>query len=409
MSKITIIGAGITGITTAYTLNKLGYEVTVIDKNRNPAMETSFANGCQLSACNAEVWNSKATLLKGLRWIGKRNAPLLLNPSISWHKYSWLIAFVRNIPNHERNSIEATRLSIEARAHLFEMAEEENIQFDLERRGILHIYYNKKSFEKALESNRLLQQGGLERYPVTEAEARAIEPALTSSLYAGLYTPSDSTGDIHKFTTGLAKACARRGVQFEMDSIVKGIRRDHSSGSYLLSIDHYDGSHQKTIETEKIVVCAGNGSRKIAKMLGDNINLYPVKGYSISVPLEDQQSQVAAPKVSLLDEDSKIVSSYLSDRLRVAGTAEFNGYNKDIRADRIQPLIDWTRKLFPEISTRNVIPWCGLRPMTPSMMPHVCAGSKEGVFYNTGHGHLGWTLAPVTAHIVSRLLEPKLN
>lgn len=403
MSRVTIIGAGITGITTAYTLAKRGYSVTVIDRNRDAAMETSFANGGQLSASNAEVWNSTATIMKGLRWIGKRNAPLLLNPAFSWHKYSWIAAFIRNIPNHKRNTIDTTRLAIKARQHLFSMAEQENIDFDLERRGILHIYYDRISFDKAVKTNALLQEGGLERYAVTRDEARSIEPALTQDFFAGLYTPSDATGDIHKFTIGLAAACRRLGVRFEMDTAVTRIA---STGrSHQIFYERVNHSDLGFIETDNIVVCAGTGSRAIAHMLGDSMNVYPVKGYSISVHLNDPGSLAAAPRVSLLDEDAKIVTSFLGDRFRVAGTAEFNGFNKDIRADRVQPLIDWTRRQFPDMSTRQVVPWCGLRPMMPDMMPRVCQGRKAGVFYNTGHGHLGWTLSAATAQMLAELVE----
>lgn len=403
MSRVIIIGAGVTGITSAYTLAKLGYSVTVIDGHRDPAMETSFANGGQLSASNAEVWNSIATVVKGLRWIGKRNAPLLLNPAFSWHKYSWLAAFIRNIPNHKRNTIETTRLAIEARQHLYAMAEQENIDFDLQRRGILHIYHDKESFDKALKSNALLQEGGLERYPVTSEEAQSIEPALTQGCFAGLYTPSDATGDIQKFTTGLAAACRRLGVQFVMDATVTDITSE--SGIHQVAYQRYNNQVKDVIEGEKIVVCAGTGSRAIARMLGDAMNVYPVKGYSISVHLDDAASLAATPRVSLLDEDAKIVTSFLGDRFRVAGTAEFNGYNKDIRADRIEPLINWTRRMFPDIQTRRVVPWSGLRPMMPDMMPRVCQGRKSGVFYNTGHGHLGWTLSAITAQMLGELVE----
>lgn len=403
MSRVAIIGAGITGITTAYTLAKRGYAVTVIDKHRDAAMETSFANGGQLSASNAEVWNNTATVAKGLRWLGKRNAPLLFNPAFSWHKYGWIAAFVRNIPNHKANTIETTRLAIEARQYLYDMAEKEQIEFDLEKRGILHIYYDRDSFDKALKTNALLQAGGLERYAVTREEAKAIEPALTQDFFAGLYTPSDATGDIHKFTSGLAAACRRLGVRFEMDASVTAIST--AGQQHRIALARYAHAEPGVIEADQIVVCAGTGSHAIARMLGDRMNVYPVKGYSISVHLDDADSLAATPRVSLLDEDAKIVTSFLGDRFRVAGTAEFNGYNKDIRADRVQPLVDWTRRLFPDISTKRVVPWCGLRPMMPDMMPRVCRGRKAGVFYNTGHGHLGWTLSAVTAQQLARLLE----
>jgi D-amino-acid dehydrogenase len=151
-------------------------------------------------------------------------------------------------------------------------------------------------------------------------------------------------------------------------------------------------------------------SRHFAALLGDRINIYPVKGYSITVALEDAASQAAAPTVSLLDESAKIVTSRLGrDRLRIAGTAEFNGYNLDIRADRIEPLVRWSRRLFPAVSTATVIPWAGLRPMTPNMMPRVGRGSRAGIYYNTGHGHLGWTLSAATAAMVSRVIGQDLT
>jgi D-amino-acid dehydrogenase len=151
-----------------------------------------------------------------------------------------------------------------------------------------------------------------------------------------------------------------------------------------------------------VVVCAGVESRQFASMLGDRVNIYPVKGYSITVDLNDEASQAAAPWVSLLDDDAKIVTSRLGkDRFRVAGTAEFNGTNRDICADRIAPLVDWTRRMFPSIETGKVTPWAGLRPMMPSMLPRVGEGRRPGVFYNTGHGHLGWTLSAATAEIVA--------
>lgn len=399
MPRIAIIGAGITGVTSAYALSKLGYKVTVYDRQRYPAMETSYANGGQLSASNAEVWNSTATVLKGLRWMWRKNAPLLLNPKFSWHKYSWLAQFMAQIPNYRANTIATTRLAIEARQHLFDMAEAEGIDFDLERRGILHIYHDAAGFEAARRSNTLLQAGGLERFAVSGSEARNIEPTLQTDCYGGFYTPSDATGDIHKFTSGLARACARLGVTFMQDADVGQIGRGNPS--YVLDVLRDGGTVREQHEADAIVICAGAVSRKFAGQLGDSLNIYPVKGYSISVHLDDAQSQAAAPRVSLLDEAAKIVTSRLGDRFRVAGTAEFNGFNMDIRAERVQPLVDWTRKHFPGIRTSRVVPWCGLRPMTPNMMPRVGPGKRPGVFYNTGHGHLGWTLSAATAQMLA--------
>ncbi|MFD1557600.1 D-amino acid dehydrogenase [Paraburkholderia silviterrae] len=403
MSRIAIIGAGITGVTTAYALAKRGFRVTVFERHRYSAMETSFANGGQLSACNAEVWNNTATVLKGLRWMLTRDAPLLVNPLPGWHKYSWMAEFLRQIPNYRANTLETVRLAIAAREHLFETARNEGIEFDLERRGILHIYKDRKSFDTASKVNAILTEGGLDRRAVTLAEIREIEPTLEGAFYGGFFTPSDSTGDIHKFTRGLAQACVRHGVEFHYDTQIAAIRRD-PSGTFTLSTSNQDVSHDETFD--RIVVCAGVGSRAFASMLGDHVNVYPVKGYSITVCLDDEKSQRAAPWVSLLDESAKIVTSRLgADRFRVAGTAEINGFNRDIRADRVAPLVEWTRRLFPEVDTSRVIPWAGLRPMLPSMLPKVGRGRMPGVFYNTGHGHLGWTLSAATAENVAALIE----
>jgi len=209
---IVVIGGGITGVTSAYALARQGFEVTLIEKNRYAAMETSYANGGQLSASNAEVWTHPSTLIKGLKWMMKADAPLLMNPKPSWHKLSWIAEFVANIPKYERNTIDTTKLAIAAREHLFAWAASEGIDFDHKREGILHIYRDKKGFDHAGRVSKLLAAGGLERRAVTPEEMRAIEPTLQGQFYGGYFTDSDSTGDIHKFTSGLAQACERLGV-----------------------------------------------------------------------------------------------------------------------------------------------------------------------------------------------------
>lgn len=409
MTHIAVIGAGITGVTTAYALAQRGYRVTVLDRQRYAAMETSFANGGQLSACNAEVWNKVSTVLHGIQWMMRRDAPLLMNPTPSWHKLSWMAAFVREIAHYRQNTVETVRLALKARTALFAMAEAEGIDFDLKTRGILHFYRDRASFETAHAVNALLREGGLERYAVTPEEIRAIEPTLAGSYVGGYFTPSDATGDIHKFTRGLAAACARRGVRFVQDAEVATIAP--GEGGYAVGwrqAGHSAGrptEAPQVLQADAVVICAGCASRHFAAMLGDRVNVYPVKGYSITVNLLTPEAQTAAPEVSILDEAAKIVTSRLGDeRLRVAGTAEFNGFNRDIRHDRIQPLVDWTREQFPLVDTDRVVAWSGLRPMLPNMLPKVGRGRRPGVFYNTGHGHLGWTLSGATAELVAEAI-----
>jgi D-amino-acid dehydrogenase len=399
MKKIAVVGAGITGVTTAYALSKRGFEVTLYDRQRYAAMETSYANGGQLSASNAEVWNHWATVAKGLKWMFTQQAPFLVHPAPTWHKLSWFAQFLAGIPRYRDNTVATVRMAIAAREHLYAWAEEEGIAFDLRRQGILHIYRDQRGFERARAVTQVLAQGGLERRPVTPDEMRAIEPTLHGQYYGGFYTQTDATGDIHKFTTGLAAAAQRHGAVTRYGAQVADVRADSGGATVTCSID----GHTMQERHDAVVICAGSFSRALAARLGDHVNVYPVKGYSVTVQLDDAASQAAAPNASLLDDATKIVCSRLGpDRFRVAGTAEFAGYNRDIRAERIAPLMDWIHQCFPQVETRRVIPWAGLRPVMPDMMPKVGQGRSPRVFYNTGHGHLGWTLSAATADMVAQ-------
>ncbi|MGO1247817.1 MAG: D-amino acid dehydrogenase [Oceanisphaera sp.] len=395
MQTIAVLGAGITGVTTAAKLAEQGFDVTVIDRQRYAAMETSFANGGQLSASNAEVWNTWATVLKGIKWMLQADAPLLVNPKPSWHKLSWMLEFMSNIPHYERNTIETTRLAIAARQHLIDLGQKWGVQFDYSECGIMHIYSDQKELEHARNVTKLLAKGGLERSELTADDIKQKEPTLHGNYIGGFWTPSDSTGDIHSFTFGLAEAIRKAGVKFMMETELTDVSIE---GSGVRVTDDKAQSHY----FDGVVVCAGVGSRALAKKLGDRVNIYPVKGYSITVNLRDELSRNSAPQVSLLDEEVKIVTSRLGpDRFRIAGTAEYNGDNRNIRQDRIDPLIKWCNRHFPDVSTESVVPWAGLRPMMPDMLPKVGRGRHPQVFYNTGHGHLGWTLSGITADTVA--------
>ncbi|HEY1151994.1 MAG TPA: D-amino acid dehydrogenase [Pseudoduganella sp.] len=440
--KIAVIGGGITGVTTAYALSQRGFDVALFERHRYPAMETSFANGGQLSASHAEAWNSWSNVRKGLGWMLRADAPLLIRPAPSWHKLSWFGEFLRAIPRYRDTTVAIARLAVDARAYLFDWAHVEGIDFDLRREGILHVCRDKAGFEHAAGVSALLAQGGLQRRAVTPLEMRAIEPALHGAYYGGFFTESDSSGDIHKFTSGLSVACERRGVRILCERVVialaagasgaadtaphgpaaatgmqsaaaagpgavqaaaEGAGRRSGSGGVVVTARHGDVVEAHGFDA--VVICAGTASRALAAMLGDRVNVYPVKGYSITVKLNDAASRTAAPTVSLVDDAHKLVASrFGEDRYRVAGTAEFAGIDRDIRADRVRPLTEWVQDTFPSVSTKEVIPWAGLRPMMPDMLPRVGPGRRPGVFYNTGHGHLGWTLSAATAEIVADLV-----
>lgn len=402
MKTIAIIGGGVTGVTTAYALAKRGFAVTLLERHRYPAMETSYANGGQLSASNAEVWNHRATIGKALQWMLRSDAPLLVHLHPTWHKLSWFAEFVSAMPNYHHNTIALARMAVAARDHLFQWAEDEHIAFDLQRQGILHIHRDRAEFEHAVAVSKLLARGGVTRRAVTPDEMRAIEPALRGEFYGGHFTDSDSSGDIHKFTTGLAQAAQRLGAQLRYHQQVVHL----DAGADGVDVTVLQGDGAETSRYDAVVICAGAASRALAAQVGDSVNVYPVKGYSVTVQLDDAASRAAAPNVSLVDDTVKLVCSRLGeDRLRVAGSAEFHGHNRDIRADRIAPLTDWVRHNFPEVCTRSITPWAGLRPMMPDLMPRVGPGKAPGVFYNTGHGHLGWTLSAATADLVASAIS----
>jgi D-amino-acid dehydrogenase len=388
MKDIAVIGAGIAGITTAYYLAKNGYSVTVYEQERYPAMRTSFANGGQVSVSNSEVWTTWSNVKKGFKWMFKKDAPLLIRPRLDLSQWKWMMKFLWNTAkgDYARNTAETIRLGIQARALYAQIIQEEGLEFDQRKCGILHFYKDPQYLENAHSVKALYNANGCEWDMLTPLQTKSIDPALGSieGIVGGAWTPSDWTGDIHKFCREMERVLKDKyGVTFHY-----GWKIEH-----LEDVCFYDA----------VVVANGVGSVKLAKTVGDTLDIYPVKGYSITINNVDPKY---LPKVSLLDDQAKIVTSTLGNRLRVAGTAELAGENYDIRRDRIQPLLDWVHTNFPNINTHDYTQWACLRPMTPNMMPIVRQSKKDPqVFYHVGHGHLGWTLAPATAKQVAELIK----
>jgi D-amino-acid dehydrogenase len=392
--NIVVVGAGITGLLSAYYLVKAGHKVTVYEQERYPAMRTSFANGGQVSVSNSEVWTTWGNVAKGIKWMFKKDAPLLIRPTLEWAKIRWMSKFMWNtITNkYARNTAETIRLGMRSRDLYKDIIAEEGLEFDQSFKGILHFYKDKEYFKNAQLAKELYEANGCQWDMVGSDEVRDIEPNLnTDGIIGGAWTKDDWTGDIHKFCIEISHVLKNKyGVNFRFGGKVHNIK----------NLDFYD----------KIVISNGVGSTTLAKSIGDTLDVYPVKGYSITITANDVKSYEAMPKVSLLDDQAKIVTSTLGNRFRVAGTAELTGENYDIRRDRIEPLLNWVHTNFPDINTHDYSQWACLRPMTPDMMPIVQQSKNNPkVFYHVGHGHLGWTLSPATAKNVVSLVSKHIN
>ena len=388
--NIAVIGAGITGITTAYYLAKAGYTVSVYERESGPAQKTSFANGGQISVSNSEVWTTWSNVLKGIKWLGQKDAPLLIRRDTlisDPDRISWLIKFLYYTATNSyyRNTVETIRMGLESKLLYNKIMNDEYIKFDYSKSGILHFYKDKRYFKAAIKAKDIYESNSLGWNILEPKQVKSLDPALEDidDIIGGAWTPSDSTGDIYKFCVELEKILKEKyQVNFYYNHNIEKVL-----------IDGYD----------RVVVTGGVGSVKLAQSIGDDLPIYPVKGYSITINNVDPKY---LPKVSLLDDQAKIVTSSLGNRFRVAGTAELAGENYDIRPDRIEPLLNWVRVNFPKIDIGDYSSWACLRPMTPNMLPITKKSDKNSkVYYNTGHGHLGWTLAPYTAEKIVNLIQ----
>jgi len=390
--RVGVIGAGIAGLTAAYYSAKKGHSVTVYEYEPHPAMRCSYANGGQVSVSNSEVWNTWANIVKGFKWMLKKDAPLLIRPSLDFDKALWLAKFIYHtaMNEHARNTATTIRMGIEARKLYDEICNEEGINFFRSNCGILHTYKNVKYFESAKQVQPIYEANGCEWDILDNLDdIYHIEPTLKTmrGLVGGIYTSSDFIGDIHIFCVELANVLKTKyNVEFHYNS---------QTLNYLTNPNMLDYKH------DRVIISAGVNSVQLAKKIGDRLPIYPVKGYSITINSHDLNGYKKLPEVSILDDEAKIVCSNLGGRFRVAGTAEFAGENYDIRHDRIQPLLNWVRTNFPDIDTSNYSSWACLRPMTPDMMPIYTRSKRNNqVYYHTGHGHLGWTLSPYTAKLL---------
>jgi D-amino-acid dehydrogenase len=390
--KIVVLGAGVVGVSAAWYLADAGHEVVVVERQPGAGMETSFANGGQISAGHAEPWAQPSVLPKVLRWLGREDAPLLFRPRADWAQWAWGLRFLLEcLPGRfERNCRALAGLAAYSRACLQTLRERTALKYDYLGKGILHIATRARDFERLARHAEAMRPLGILRRVLPAAECLKLEPALahsTDPIAGGAYTPEDESGDAHRFTRELARLAAERGVRFRYDTALESLE---AAGDRVVAL-HVAGGER--LCGDAYVVSLGSYSAPMLRPLGIGIPVYPLKGYSITLPLGPAE-QAAAPRVSLTDEAHKIVISRLGERLRAAGTAELTGYDTSINAVRCTAILHRIRQLFPQLGAMGTVQnWAGLRPATPSNVPVIGGTRFKNLFLNTGHGTLGWTLA----------------
>jgi len=391
--RIVVLGAGVVGVAAAWYLAADGHAVTVVDRQSGAGLETSFANGGQISASHAEPWANPDAPRTVLKWLGREDAPLLFRLRADSRQWLWGLSFLRECLPHRtrRNTIQCLNLALYSRDCLRALRADTGIEYDRNERGILQIYTEPQEFERAAAGAAMMREFGIDREVASQERCIAIEPALAQCrerLVGGIYTASDESGDAHEFTRALAERAASRGVAFRYGLTVESLLHE---GDALTGVRLSDAGRGETLAADAYVMALGSYSPLLLRPLRVRCPIYPVKGYSATI---DVGTHLGAPAVSLTDIAAKIVMTRLRDRLRVAGTAELSGYGTELNRVRCEALAQRTFDLFPDAGERGGIAyWAGLRPATPSNVPCLGRTRYRNLFLDTGHGTLGWTMA----------------
>ncbi|MBK7532496.1 D-amino acid dehydrogenase [Piscinibacter sp.] len=421
--KVIVLGAGLLGVTSAYFLRQQGHDVTVVDRQASPAAETSFANGGQISVSHAEPWANPSAPLKVLKWLGQEDAPLLFRIRADMRQWLWGLQFLRECtPARTRHNIEQiVRLGTYSRDTLQQLRRDIGIAYDERTQGILHFYTSEKEFDGAEGPAAQMRALGCDRRVISADEAVKLEPALRHirpHLAGATYTAEDESGDANRFARELVRRCEADGVQFLMSHTVTALREAGGTIDHVEATDA-EGRFQR-LRADAYVLAMGSLSPLYAQPLGISLPIYPAKGYSVTMPVKDASM---AHQVSLTDDEYKLVfSRYTSlptpsapggDRLRIAGTAELNGYDRDLNRVRCEAIVKRVEQLFPGAGDASQAQfWTGLRPATPSNVPIIGRSKLANLFLNTGHGTLGWTHSCGSGKSIARIvsgLKPEVD
>lgn len=420
--KVIVLGAGLLGVCSAYFLKKEGFEVTVIDRQKDVALETSFANGGQISVCYSEPWSNFSNIKKMISWIGKEDSPLLIKPAFDWKQISWFSKFlIECFPNNNHENIKSMlELSLFSRQTLQTIREEHNLNYEQQTKGILTFYTSEKSFKEGIKSANFMSSFGCERVIKNKEETFFIEPTLKNSsinIFGSDYTADDESGDAKIFTDKLKDICIESGVKFIFNKEIINVSHFNNKISSVFITDKFNvissiknndkvkilSSSREEVFGDIFLNCLGSYSSLFANKLGINLPIYPAKGYSATIPIINSE---LINTVSLTDIDSKIVLTRIGNFLRIAGTAEFNGYNLELNLKRCLALTNRTKILYPYgLDFNNINYWTGLRPATPGMKPIIRQEKIKNLFTNSGHGTLGWTMAAGSGKRISSLIK----
>jgi D-amino-acid dehydrogenase len=402
--KVLVLGAGVIGVSAAYELAGAGHEVVVVDRQGAPALETSFANAGEVSPGYSAPWAGPGVPLKAIKWLAMHHRPLVIRPNVDWALVRWALAMLRNCTaaRYEINKTRMVRLAEYSRDSLRALRAATGIAYDERMRGTLQLFRTQKQLDGSADDIAVLRRSGVAFELLDRAGCIRHEPALArvaERIVGGLLLPGDETGDCFKFTQRLAALATERGVDFRFGTTITSVAR---SGDKIVAVDTSTGR----LEADAYLVALGSYSPLLLRPIGIRIPVYPVKGYSITLPIVDP---TGAPESTVMDETHKVAVTRLGDRIRVGGTAELAGYTLKLHEARRKTLSHVVSDLFPTGGDpARAEFWCGLRPMTPDGTPVIGATPVTNLYLATGHGTLGWTMAAGTGRIMADLMSGRV-
>ncbi|WP_234831273.1 D-amino acid dehydrogenase [Rhodopseudomonas palustris] len=406
--KVVVLGAGVIGVTSAYYLAKAGHQVVVLDRREAPALETSYANAGEISPGYASPWAAPGIPLKALKWLFAKHAPLVIRPTADPAMWRWLAAMLRNCTaaRYALNKARMVRLAEYSRDCLIELRRETGVSYDHRTLGTLQVFRTAEQLDAVGKDIAVLRNDGVEFELLDAAGCVAAEPGLRwveHKIAGGLRLPNDETGDCFKFTNALKDLCERIGVEFRFNVDIRGLRVDSGAVTSV-------GTDQGDERADVFVAALGSYTPALLAPLGLRVPVYPLKGYSITVPIVDE---ARAPVSTVMDETYKVAITRLGSRIRVGGMAEIAGFNFDLPQARRDTLQHSVEDLFGGAGDQaSASFWTGLRPMTPDGTPIIGATQHRNLYINSGHGTLGWTMACGSGRIVADLvsgMQPEID